>query len=112
MRKLIPFALLLLLVFGVIGEAQWRPFPPPPPPTANLSGIWYLNGNPEAQCQIIQREPGRALFINEHGSQAWGSIRGDDIWIPDWSNGVSDGLRGRIRGNRIFWVGGGSFWSR
>ena len=60
-----------------------------------------------------QGRTARALFINEHGSRARGEIRGDQVWIPDWSSGnpYDDGLSGRIRGDRIVWPDG-SYWSR
>jgi hypothetical protein len=79
----------------------------------DLNGIWYMNGNGSAPCQIIQeRLDGRALFVNEHGSQAWGAVHGDHVWIPEWTDGQgSPGLRGRIFGNRIVWPNG-TFWSR
>jgi hypothetical protein len=72
-----------------------------------------MNGNEDAPTQIVQpRRDGRALFINENGSRAWGTVRGDRVWIPDWTDGRgSDGLEGRIRGDRIVWPDG-SYWSR
>jgi len=120
-----------LLACAATAQAQpWGPPPPTPwgPPPAqpgpwgddefrervpNLNGVWYNNGNPSVPCRIVQREPdGRALFINENGSQAWGTIRGDRVWIPEWNNGPGrEGLRGRYRGDRIIWPDG-NFWSR
>jgi len=77
-----------------------------------IGGVWYLNGDWDSPCKVIQRRPdGRALFINENGSRAWGTIRGDRVWIPKWTDGRRKGLRGRIRGDRIIWPGG-SYWSR
>jgi hypothetical protein len=79
----------------------------------DLAGIWYMNGHEDAPCEIVQRRPdGRALFINERGSEAWGTVRGDRVFIPDWTDGEgSQGLRGRIRGDRIIWPNG-SYWCR
>ncbi len=118
-------ALPLLLAFVLPAPAQvgrWYPgrYPPPPPPVQvvprdrvpDLDGTWYMNGDPNKPCEIIQQGSGRrAEFINEHDSSAWGTIRGDRVWIPDWSDGYSQGLEGRIRGNRIVWPDG-NFWSR
>jgi hypothetical protein len=90
-------------------------YPPPPPSNyggqgvPNISGVWYNNSN-GGRCQVIQQGPsGQALFINEQGNQAWGSIRGDTVFIPAWNNG--QGQQGWIRGNRIVWPDG-NFWAR
>jgi hypothetical protein len=105
-------AALLLLALAVPASAQlWRDYGPPPSPVPNINGTWYLKGDPNAPCYVEQRRDGRALFTNENGSQAWGTIEGNRVWIPDWSDGYSQGLSGRIRGDRIIWPGG-SFWSR
>jgi hypothetical protein len=78
----------------------------------NLAGTWYLNGDGNSPCKIIQRRlDGRAVFINENGSRARGKVRAGRVWIPKWSDGTSKGLRGRIRGRRIVWPNG-SYWSR
>ena len=42
---------------------------------------------------------------------AEGTIWDDQVWIPDWSDGVHQGLRGTIAGDRIIWPYG-SYWSR
>jgi hypothetical protein len=77
----------------------------------DISGSWYLNNNRDSPCKIIQRRPdGRAVFINEKGSRADGTIRGDRVLVPDW--GDEDGpLVGRLRADRIVWPDG-SFWAR
>ena len=78
----------------------------------DLNGTWYLNGDEDSPCEIIQRRlDGRALFINENGSRARGTVRGDRVWIPKWTDGRSRGLQGRIRRDRIVWPNG-SYWSR
>jgi hypothetical protein len=78
----------------------------------NISGTWFMNGNPYAPCQIIQvRMEGSADFVNEHGSRTCGTVNGDHVWIPEWSDGTSRGLSGWIRGDRIIWPNG-TFWSR
>ncbi len=78
----------------------------------NLNGTWYMNGDADLPCSIELRPGGRALFTNENGSAAWGQLRGDRVWIPDWSAGDGEqGLEGRIRGDRIVWPDG-HFWSR
>ena len=104
---------LLLLAFVALAPAQDGPrYLPPRRPVPNLNGTWFLNGDTRKPCEIIQYLPGRrAEFTNENGSTAWGTIRGDSVWIPDWSDGVSQGLMGRVRGNRIIWPNG-SYWSR
>jgi hypothetical protein len=104
MRKIIPIAL-LSMAFAVLAlNADYRDRIP------NLSGNWYMNGDRQSPCEIRQR-PGsnRALFINEHGDRAWGKVRGNRVWIPDWNNG--EGQSGRVRGNRIVWPDG-NYWSR
>jgi hypothetical protein len=103
----------LLLAFAVPAPAQVPWYRGPMPDwVSDLNGTWSLNGNPAAPCRITQEWPDRrVLFTNEHGSSAWGTIRGDRVWIPDWSDGVSQGLEGRIRRDRIAWPNG-SFWSR
>jgi hypothetical protein len=100
-----------LLLLGFVGTAaaqrRWDWGPPPP---ADLSGTWYFNGDPNQPCQIIQRGPDRATVINERGSAARAFIRGDRLHVPEWSDGYTQGLTGRIRGDRILWPG--SYWSR
>lgn len=101
---------LLLLALVVPADAQYRSWRTRPVP--NLNGQWFLNGDPNKPCEIIQYPPGRrAEFVNENGSRAWGTIHGDYVYIPDWTDGVSQGLEGRLRGGRIVWPTG-SFWSR
>ncbi len=81
-------------------------------PVPNISGVWYMRGDPDLPCQILQRQlDGRALFINENGSSAWGTVHRNVVSIPDWSDGSRQGLVGRIRGNRIIWTDN-SFWAR
>jgi hypothetical protein len=111
MRKLIPISLLLLACAVPAwaksrDEGGWRRTP-------DLNGTWYLNGDENSPCRITQRGPGnRALFINENGDRARGTVRGDRIWVPDWDNGRGgSGLAGRVRGNRIDWANG-STWTR
>jgi hypothetical protein len=107
---------LLMLALAIPAQAQfgYRRYPPPPPFPAvpDVSGTWYMNGDRNKPCEIDQYPPGRrAEFTNENGSTAWGSVRGDRVWIPEWTDGFSQGLEGRLRGNRIVWPNG-SFWSR
>jgi hypothetical protein len=78
----------------------------------NVDGAWYMSGDHNQPCEIQLRPDGSALFINEHGSQASGSVRGNRVFIPEWSDGNgSQGLWGTIRGNRIVWPND-TFWSR
>jgi hypothetical protein len=117
MRRFLPVSVLslalLLMAFAVpVGARPRYPGGPGWDRPPDLSGTWFLKGRRDAPCEIDQRGPDEALFINENGSEAWGSIRGDRVWIPDWSDGFgSYGLEGRIRGDRIIWPDG-SFWSR
>lgn len=89
---------------------------PRPRPFSNavpyIGGTWYMAGDRYLPCQIVQKGvDGRALFINERGDSAWGTVQGDTVLVPDWSDGRSPGLSGRIQGNQIIW-GNGSFWIR
>ena len=117
------------LTYGVLAcsmlaaplQAQWRAPRGYPPaswqsrPLAqgvpNLNGIWYLTGNPRAVCEIHQFWPQpRAVFINEHGSRAEGTVTGNHVWIPAWGPD-GQGQEGTIVGGRIVWPDG-NFWSR
>lgn len=110
MKKAIPIALLALTLVALQpAAAQWRRPTPPLPP--GLSGTWFMHGDPNLPTEIIQQPDGTALFINEHGSEAWGEIQGDTVWIPAWSDGWRRGLVGVIRGQRIVWPNG-TYWSR
>ncbi len=116
MRWAIPItaASALLMACAAPARAQWWGDVSGGYAVPAIGGVWYLNGNRDAPCRIIQAAPdGRALFINEHGSRARGEVRGDQVWIPEWSSGNPwvEGLSGRIRGDRIVWPDG-SYWSR
>jgi len=124
MRTLIALALpLLTLIAPTQAQAQYRRwdsdrfFPPvqaaPRTRTPDLSGTWFMNGDPNQPCQVRQRWPERrALFINERGESAWGTIDGDRIWVPDWiGKDNRRGLEGTVRRDQIDW-GNGSSWSR
>jgi hypothetical protein len=104
---------LLMLALATPAPAQFGIRPVPRPPAVpDLRGTWFLNGDRNKPCQIVQYLPGRrAEFTNENGSTAWGTIRGDRVFIPDWSDGISNGLEGRVRGDRIVWPNG-TFWAR
>ncbi len=103
---------LALFVLVVPGRAQpwgdqdqWNPVP-------NLNGPWYANGDPNRPCFIDQRPDGRAWFTNENGSRARGVVRGNQVWIPDWTPGHGiQGLQGAIHRDRIVWPDG-NYWSR
>ncbi len=114
MRRALSTGLFIIASVALVSVAQaqrwpydWRE------PMSDLGGTWYMNGEPDQPCRIVQRAPdGTAEFINEHGSRAWGTVRGDRVWIPSWSDGFGNrGLRGRVRGDRIVWPDGG-YWSR
>ena len=100
----------------------WLPpqlLPPVPLPidpaigaVANLNGNWYFNGDPGKPARIVQwRLDGRAIFINENGTQTWGSVGPNSVWIPEWTDRGRPGLVGVIRGDRLIWPDG-NFWSR
>ena len=114
MKRLLwmPLGLVLLLLAADTARAQRRPLPSWPRSAPNISGVWYMNGDPSLPCEIRQRGDGReAVFINENGSSARGDVRADHVWIPEWTDGKSEGLLGRIRGTRIVWPNG-TYWSR
>ncbi len=90
--------------------AQWG-YEPPGYGAPNLSGTWFLSGDPYLPCTVRMGPDGRALFINEKGERARGWVRGDQIQVPDWGDPYRGGLNGRFRGNRILWSNG-TFWSR
>jgi hypothetical protein len=92
---------------------------PPSPPQSRervqrvpyIGGDWYMWGDAAKPCRIVQRRGSdRARFINEHGSEAEGSIRGDRVFIPDWGDN-GQGLEGVIRSDRIIWLPDRSYWS-
>jgi len=71
-----------------------------------------MDGNMNARCEIIQKKGNcDAEFVNEQGSQTLGVVRGDRVWIPEWSCGQTQGLQGVLQGDRIVWPDG-NFWSR
>ena len=111
MRRALSLSLLLLAVAApgrVAGQFDGdfrRGFSP------NLNGIWYMGGDQDAPCEIIQRPDGRAQFINEYGERAWGMMFGDRIRVPDWGDQRRGGLVGRVRGNTIEWSNG-TYWTR
>src|SRR5262245_50970418 len=97
MKKIIPLTL-LVVVFGGLVAADAQPFPERVP---YIAGRWFMKGDEFQPCEIRQRGS-RALFINEHGDAARGTVGRDHVFLPDWSDGRgSDGLFGRIRGDRI-----------
>lgn len=78
----------VLVLFTAPAWAQIRDRDFPRGRVPYLGGTWYLNGNGNAPCEIIQDRPdGEADFINENGSRTWGTIRGDRVWIPEWNDG-------------------------
>ena len=117
MRTLAAFLVTLCLVPAPVA-AQYHgwPFAPwmaaPRIASPYLMGTWYLNGDPTKPAQISQQRPnGRTLFTNENGTSAWGTVQGDHIWIPSWSDGRRLGLEGILQNDRIVWPNG-TFWSR
>jgi hypothetical protein len=108
MKRIVPLTL-VILAFAGSGLVHGRPLRERVP---NISGTWFMNGDENLRCKIIQRRlDGHALFINENGSPAPGTVRRDEVWIPEWTDGRREGLVGRIRGDKIVWPNG-SFWSR
>jgi hypothetical protein len=117
MRRVLPLTLsaipmaALLLALAVPVQAQPRDYGPGSDRVPNLNGVWYNRAN-DGRCEIVQRRPdGRAMFINEKGDRAWGEVRPDRVFVPDWSDGYDRGLEGRIRGDRIVWPDG-NYWYR
>lgn len=112
MKRTATLALVLLMFAAPLHAQRWQPPGRGQPGLPSLAGVWYPNGNPDRPCQIVQPRPdGRALFINDQGSQAWAFVAPDHVWIPDWTDGVQQGLYGRIQGDRIIWPNG-TYWSR
>jgi hypothetical protein len=108
MRRALPVFAALALAVGATNVVRAQL--PAPPPVPDISGSWYMNGDPNQRCQISQPQlDGNALFTNEHGSSAWGTVRGDRVFIPEWNEGR--GEVGTIRGNRIVWPNG-TYWAR
>jgi hypothetical protein len=96
------------------GQTVYLAVPPGEPQVGritDINGRWYMGGDNNKPCSIRQRRGSdRALFVNENGSQAEGSIRGQRVFIPSWgANGA--GQEGTIRDDRIVWTDG-SYWSR
>ena len=118
MKAIITVALPLLALFAPVqaqAQAQERPYSPAQVAqyrVPDLNGTWYMNGDPNQPCEVRQRwGDRRALFINERGESAWGTINGDRIWVPDWEGyNHRPGLEGSFRGDQIVWFNG-SFWS-
>jgi hypothetical protein len=78
----------------------------------DITGTWYMNGDRNCPCEVLQPRPhGDVEFINENGSRAWGVVRGDRVWIPQWNDGTKQGLQGVIWGKKIVWPDG-NCWSR
>jgi hypothetical protein len=71
----------------------------------------WTNQSNGGQCEIRQRPDGRAQFINENGSRAWGRVSPDRVYVPDWQDEYGRGLVGRVRGDRIIWPDG-NYWYR
>ncbi len=72
-----------------------------------IGGTWLMSGRQDQPCQVLPSPQGdRALFVNEHGGEAEGYIRGNTIMVPQWEN-----LQGQFLGNRIVWSNG-SVWMR
>jgi hypothetical protein len=111
MRRTMPMTLLLLVLAAPAWAQRWPG--PPWQQVPYVGGTWFLNGDERDPCSIVQRGlSSRALFINEQGSEAWGMVQGDRVFIPTWTDGMgSRGLWGQFRGDRIIWPNG-SFWSR
>jgi hypothetical protein len=116
MRRFLPLpgvalsVLVLLLALAATARAQ-PPFYYRRGAAPNLEGIWYNRAN-GGQCEITQQSPdGTALFINENGSPAEGTISRGRVYIPSWQDAYGQPLVGRIAGNRIIWPDG-NFWYR
>jgi hypothetical protein len=119
MKRFVPLALLsLVLSFAAGASGVYQPGGPGPRDPAprwgrvpDLNGVWYNGGDEEQPCRIIQRRGStRATFINERGTRAAGTIRGNRVFIPSWGEDEG-GLEGVIRGDRIVWPDG-NYWQR
>lgn len=78
----------------------------------SIDGTWYFNGDDDAPCEVFQRGDDRATFVNEKGERARGTIRGNEILVPDWYGSPRGEARtARFRGDRILWPDG-AIWTR
>jgi len=76
----------------------------------NLAGVWYLNGDLAAPCEIRWGPTGTALFTDAVGVSSWGVVSGDAFYVP-LTDGSGRGLDGYRVGNRIIWSDG-NYWTR
>ena len=76
------------IVFTLVmaGWAAAQPGGGPPRGVPDLDGRWYMNGDPDKPTLIEQRSD-EAVFTNEKGERARGTIERDRVWIPEWSDG-------------------------
>ena len=110
--KRIALCAVALLAFSAPRWATGQPDRPQPYRAPNVSGTWYMSGDPDRPCEIIQRRPdGRAVFVNEKGEQARGWVARDHVEIPAWAGPDGGPLRGKIQPNAIAWSNG-TFWTR
>jgi hypothetical protein len=73
----------------------------------NLSGTWYVNGDPNQRAEIVSTRGGLEAR-NEKGDTSRLIVeRGGDIRAEDWEGG----LRGDVSRDRITWANR-STWTR
>jgi hypothetical protein len=103
------------LVAGAGATASAQPFPrfptrpplPAPPELSDITGVWYMSGDPfkPTSIQAVRGPWGPYLLLtNEKGQQSRGRLLlgGRRIIADDWEPGRG-GLIGDIRGDRIIW---------
>ena len=108
-------AALLAIAAPQKATAQYGRYPPasqyspyqPGPSAKDLGGTWFMSGDENQPCQILpsRTAANRALFVNEQGDKAEGTIRGNRITVPKWNLGA------RIDGDAIRWDNR-SVWTR
>jgi hypothetical protein len=87
-------------------QSPFDPYPAPGMNPQQISGTWFMFGDPQYPCRIIPLPgAGRALFVNEKGDRVEGFIRGSQILVPKWQ------VQGRYEGNSIQWSNQ-TMWAR
>jgi len=77
----------------------------------NLGGTWFMHGDPNLPCEVHPQPDGTVIVVNEKGEEAWGTLEGPRLFVPEWKSGGRRGLMGRITRDRIVWPDG-NYWSR
>ena len=88
-------------------EQWWERWTGPTGPRGSvreLEGRWYLNGERDKQCEIVETRQG-LVARNERGDSTLVDYRGGVLRAAEWR------LRGEVRRDRIDWENG-TTWTR